>query len=80
MTIGERVRAARKAAHLSQNDLAGRIGATSTIVSRWERGTATPGTEFCVALAEAFGCSLDWLIKGEGDGPAEPELLDAVGS
>lgn len=76
MSIGNRVRACRKAAHLSQNDLAVRIGATPTIVSRWERGTAAPGRESCVALAEVFGCSLDWLIRGEGNAPSAESAAD----
>lgn len=44
-----------------------------------ESGRRTmPASSTCCAIAEALGCSLDWLIAGKGEGPTEAALRDAV--
>lgn len=35
-------------------------------VTRYERGERTPPIEYLAALSELSGCSLDWLVKGQG--------------
>ncbi len=35
-------------------------------ISRYEKGTHTPGLDFLVRAAEKFGVTLDWLIIGRG--------------
>lgn len=42
--VGERIRAARKKKHLSQEDVASEIGASRVTVSMWERGATRPTT------------------------------------
>lgn len=53
--IGANIRKARKAAGLTQRQLAERIGTDSFQVSRWERGANRPQYETLAALAAALG-------------------------
>jgi Predicted transcriptional regulators len=56
MTIGERIRDARKAAGLTQQELAEKVGIRNTSVSKWESGAVKQiPTERLMVLAEALG-------------------------
>lgn len=66
--IGQRLRISRKAAGLSLRDLAARIGnrVTAQAISKYERNESTPGSAVLMALADALGVSVDYLV-GDGD-------------
>lgn len=77
MDIGERIREARKALDISQAELARRVrrpGAEKPVdastIKRWELGYTSLDAAYLAPLASALGCSTDWLITGEGAGPA----------
>lgn len=55
MTLGQRVKAARTAAGLTQHELAVAVGSQSFEVSRWENGRHRPTDEKLEALADALG-------------------------
>lgn len=56
--VGRNIRAHRKAAGLTQHDLAVKLGRGDAMtVSRWERGEHKPGDEYLCALADLFGCA-----------------------
>lgn len=57
------LRARRKAAGLSQEELAAAVGCTYQAVGAWERGDVLPTAERLPALAEALGCSIDDLYR-----------------
>jgi len=63
----------RKERHLSQAELAHRIGTSGTIIGRYERGEITPSIEVAHRLAEVFGVTLDYLV---GDEKLPAELAD----
>lgn len=70
-SMGDRLRAARLARGLTQQELAYRIDATASTVSKWERGElANPHSDAIIAIAVSLDVSLDWLLRGEGPGPA----------
>ena len=71
MKLNEKILYYRKAAKLSQEELAARVGVSRQRVSKWELGDATPEVDKLLALARAFGVSTDELLD-EG-GPAEKE-------
>lgn len=71
MKLNEKILYYRKAAKLSQEELAARVGVSRQAVSKWELGDATPEVDKLLALARAFGVSTDELLD-EG-GPAEKE-------
>lgn len=68
MKYGERLRAARNHARLTQQQLADRIGniCTQENISKLERGDAT-GSEFTAQFAEACGVRALWLADGSGE-------------
>lgn len=67
--LNDRLRQARLARGLSQEDLARRLGLVSMSISRYERGVSSPRLSRATAIAAELGVSLDWLIRGEGAGP-----------
>ena len=66
--LADRIRAARRAAQMSQAELAESLNVASSAVAQWEsaHGT-TPRIEKIPALATAIGVSVDWLVTGRGD-------------
>ncbi len=68
MKYGERLRAARQYANLSQADLVARIGnaCSQENISKLERGNAS-GSERTALFARACGVDHIWLSIGEGD-------------
>lgn len=61
MTTGERIRAARKAAGLTQLQVTERLGAGSVTVTQWERNKREPKISTLKRIAEAIGCPLSDL-------------------
>ena len=66
----ERLNRLRKERGLSQEDLAGIIGVSRQAVQKWESGTSSPDTDNLIALADYFGVSLDYLLRGTQAQPA----------
>jgi putative transcriptional regulator len=60
-TFGARLRAARKAAGVTQVELAKRLGLQQNRISDYERGTV-PSVEIAARLARAIGVPLDSLV------------------
>lgn len=52
----------RRAAGLSQEGLAEKLGVTRQAVSKWERSESSPDTDNLIALAQLYGVSLDELL------------------
>jgi transcriptional regulator with XRE-family HTH domain len=66
--LADRIRQARRAAKLSQAELADSLEVASSAVAQWEspNGT-TPRIEKFPALAAAIDVSVDWLLTGRCD-------------
>lgn len=67
MTTGEKIAEERKKLNLTQQQFAERLGVTRQAVSRWESDFAFPETDTLIKMSELFGCSIDYLIKYNGD-------------
>ena len=65
MTIGERLKMARKQAGLTQAQLAEKIGVPFQSISQWEHDSRTPNMESLNKLANALGCHVFWLFYGD---------------
>jgi phage repressor protein C with HTH and peptisase S24 domain len=63
--FGERLKGLREELGLTQPYLAGKVGVSLGSVQNYERGKLPLG-EHLVNLAAALGCSIDWLLTGEG--------------
>jgi transcriptional regulator with XRE-family HTH domain len=78
--LSSRIRSARRAAKLTQADVAHRIGVGRSAVSQWERidGSA-PGAGNLERLAVALNCAFEWLATGRGGRqPAVAQSEDTV--
>ena len=69
MRIGAKIQAMRKAAKLTQNDLAEKMGVSFQTVSGWERDEYLPDTNRLSELAYALNTSVAALVR-EDDVPA----------
>lgn len=69
MTLGERIRAQRQGAGLSQEKLAELTGVSRQAVAKWEADRSAPGTANLFRLAEIFGTTVDLLLAEEEPAP-----------
>ena len=65
MSIGEVLKQARSEAGLSQEDVAEKVGVSRQTVSSWENGKSYPDIASVITLSDAYGISLDSLMKGD---------------
>jgi transcriptional regulator with XRE-family HTH domain len=63
MTLCEKLTQARKAAGLTQADVAAKLNVSRQAVSRWESGQSKPSTERLLALGVLYGVSIDRLLN-----------------
>lgn len=71
MTIGDRVKRARKHAGMNQRELAQAIGITQPSLSELERGESR-SSAYLIQIASACGVDAAWLATGQG------EMLNAL--
>lgn len=57
------IKALRKAAGMTQEQLAERLGVGRTTVTMWETSDTLPQTRMLIALADALGCTVEDLLK-----------------
>lgn len=62
MTIGEKLKAARAAAGLTQEQTAERVGVSRQTVSSWENDRSYPDIAGVLTLARLYGLTLDELL------------------
>ena len=67
-----RIRELRKWQHMSQQELADRMGVSRSTVAMWETGT-NPSADALKKLADIFGVSLDYLMERESPTTPTPE-------
>ena len=56
------IREMRKAAGMTQAQLADKMGCSQEHISRWETGAVIPGADTIKQIADALGCSMDALV------------------
>lgn len=71
--MGENITSLRRAAGLTQEMLADRLGVTSQAVSKWERQLSCPDVSLLPAMAEVFGVDIDALFAA-----VEPDIASAI--
>ncbi len=67
-SLGDRIARLRRVKGWNQKELADRIGAKPTQISKYERGIYLPRPDVLPKLGEALGVSLDYLMTGRSDG------------
>jgi transcriptional regulator with XRE-family HTH domain len=80
IVIADRFIALRKSHHLSQEELAEKLGVSRQAVSKWERAESNPDMDNLISISKLYKISLDALLSEEGydmeergNGP-EPKL------
>lgn len=77
--VASRLKSERQKAELTQAELAQELNLTQSQYSKIERGDVKGTTEFWQAAARRLGCSMDWLLGGNGatstPGPSLREQL-----
>ncbi len=64
----------RKAARLTQAELAEKINYSDKAVSKWERGDSIPDVLVLAELAELFSVTVDYFLKEHGEDEKRPRL------
>ncbi|WP_247926137.1 helix-turn-helix domain-containing protein [Streptococcus parasanguinis] len=75
MAFAERLKELRKQAHLTQVELAKRLGIGQSSYADWERGKKKPTQENLVKIAQILNVSVDYLV---GNSENKDEDLDNI--
>lgn len=67
MTIGDRIKKARKTLDLTQTEFATRIKSTQNSVTRYETGDRSPSPAVVGLICREFNINENWLRTGEGE-------------
>lgn len=62
---GISIKQIRKAHHLTQKELADKLGVVQSAISMWETGTTEPRLDKLKQMAVMFECTVDDLLKDE---------------
>lgn len=63
MQLGKVIRKYRKRKHLTQEELAVRLGVTASAVNKWERGSSFPDIMLLAPIARLLGITTDELLS-----------------
>lgn len=61
-----RLRQLRESKHLTQSQLAQRVGVTRSMISAYETDIRLPSYDVLIALASALGTNTDYLLSVDG--------------
>ena len=75
MTFAVRLKELRKQAHLTQVELAKRLGIGQSSYADWERGKKKPTQENLVKIAQVLNVSIDYLV---GNSEEKTDELDNI--
>lgn len=78
MTLGEKLKDARKQAGLSQEQLSEKLGISRSAVAKWETDKGIPDVDNLKALSQLFEVSIDYLLDNgkDSDKTIIKELID----
>ena len=62
--VGERIAALRTERKMTQAELAEKLGVSDKAVSKWELGGCYPDVTMFPLIADIFGVSVDYLMRG----------------
>ena len=77
MEFSERLKNLRKQAHLTQVDVAEKLGISQPAYASWERGAKKPTQDNLVKIAQVLNVSIDYLV-GNSDEHLKEDELDNV--
>ena len=75
MEFSERLKELRKQAHLTQVELASKLGIVQSSYADWERGKKKPTQDNLVKIAQVLNVSVDYLV---GNSEGKVDELDNI--
>ena len=69
--FSQRLADVRKKQKMTQSEVAEKLNVSFQAVSLWERGETTPEIEKLTEIADLYGVSVDWLLRGK----EEPKIV-----
>lgn len=75
MEFSERLKDLRKQAHLTQVDVAEKLGISQPAYASWERGVKKPTQENLIKIAQILNVSVDYLV---GNSDNTEDKLDNI--
>ena len=75
LKIGRYIQRLRKAAGMTQKDLADKLNISSQAVSKWENGDTLPDTSILLDLCDVLNTTVDKLLNGGTLVPAQRRLM-----
>lgn len=79
MSLGARIRRARQASGLKGTELARAADVRAHTLWRYEAAKIRPSADALLRIAHACGVTMEWLLTGDGEGPAELEATGTEG-
>lgn len=78
MSFEDNLKSIRKKRHISQEELAEKVGVSRQAVSKWEQGGGYPEVEKLIILSRVLNVSLDYLILGEIETTENTEVMNPI--
>ncbi len=76
--LGTRIAVLRRAAGLSQGQLAAQLQVSPSTVGMYEQGRREPSVDILVAMARTFGVTVDYLLTGQATPREQEQITSAV--
>jgi len=73
--LGLRIATLRRAAGISQSELANMLKISPSAVGMYEQGRREPALDILAAMAEFFGVTIDFLVTGKAGNTEEEDRL-----
>lgn len=78
MEFSERLKNLRKQAHLTQVDVAEKLGISQPAYASWERGVKKPTQENLIKIAQILNVSVDYLVGNSDNTDDELDNIELL--
>ena len=78
MEFSERLKELRKQAHLTQVELASKLGIVQSSYADWERGKKRPTQDNLVKIAQVLNVSVDYLVGNSEENADELDNIELL--
>ncbi len=77
--FGQRLKKLRVGRHITQADLAVKLGVSPSAISMYEKGNREPNNSMLKKICIFFGVNVNYLLNGKAEGPRDiTELLAEI--
>lgn len=76
--FSQRLQTARKQHKLTQSEVAEKLNVSFQAVSLWERGETMPEVEKLMEIADLYGVTIDWLLRGKAESKIEIDFVEPL--